>query len=57
MLGLLLERLVFRHTLADHMQGLTASLGLIMVIENLAAPSRWNTLRALRVLRWWDAAA
>ena len=21
------------------------------------APSRWNTLRALRVLRWWDAAA
>jgi hypothetical protein len=19
-------------------------------------PSRWNTLRALRVLRWWDAA-
>jgi branched-chain amino acid transport system permease protein len=36
-LGFLLERLVFRHTLADHMQGLTASLGLIMVIENLAA--------------------
>jgi branched-chain amino acid transport system permease protein len=36
-LGLLLERLVFRHTLTDHMQGLTASLGLIMVIENLAA--------------------
>lgn len=36
-LGLILERVVFRHTLADHMQGLTASLGLIMVIENLAA--------------------
>lgn len=36
-LGLVLERVVFRHTLADHMQGLTASLGLIMVIENLAA--------------------
>jgi len=36
-LGLLLERLVFRHTLTDHMTGLTASLGLIMVIENLAA--------------------
>jgi len=36
-LGLLLERAVFRYTLGDHMQGLTASLGLIMVIENLAA--------------------
>ena len=36
-LGLLLERVVFRFTLTDHMQGLTASLGLIMVIENLAA--------------------
>lgn len=36
-MGLVLERVVFRHTLADHMQGLTASLGLIMVIENLAA--------------------
>jgi len=24
--------------------------------EALEAPSRWNTLRALRVLRWWDAA-
>lgn len=36
-LGLLLERVVFRFTLTDHMQGLTASLGLIMIIENLAA--------------------
>lgn len=36
-LGLVLERVVFRYTLGDHMQGLTASLGLIMVIENLAA--------------------
>lgn len=36
-LGLLLERIVFRFTLTDHMQGLTASLGLIMVIEHLAA--------------------
>ncbi|MBU1359001.1 MAG: branched-chain amino acid ABC transporter permease [Gammaproteobacteria bacterium] len=36
-LGFLLERFVFRFTLTDHMQGLTASLGLIMVIENLAA--------------------
>jgi len=36
-LGLLLERFVFRFTLSDQMQGLTASLGLIMVIENLAA--------------------
>jgi hypothetical protein len=23
---------------------------------DIGAPSRWNTLRALRVLRWWDAA-
>lgn len=37
LLGLLLERLVFRFTLTDHMTGLTASLGLIMVIEHLAA--------------------
>jgi hypothetical protein len=26
-------------------------------LEDAGAPSRWNTLRALRVLRWWDAAA
>jgi hypothetical protein len=25
--------------------------------ETLEEPSRWNTLRALRVLRWWDAGA
>jgi len=25
-------------------------------IEEAGAPSRWNTLRALRVLEWWDAA-
>ena len=24
-------------------------------LERLGAPSRWNTLRALRVLNWWDA--
>jgi hypothetical protein len=24
-------------------------------MERVGAPSRWNTLRALRVLRWWDA--
>jgi hypothetical protein len=24
-------------------------------LEQLGAPSRWNTLRALRVLKWWDA--
>jgi branched-chain amino acid transport system permease protein len=35
--GLILERLVFRHTLTDHMAGLTVSLGIIMVVENLAA--------------------
>jgi hypothetical protein len=23
-------------------------------LERLGAPSRWNTLRALRVLNWWD---
>ncbi len=26
-------------------------------LERLGAPSRWNTLRALRVLRWWDGDA
>jgi hypothetical protein len=24
-------------------------------LERLGAPSRWNTLRALRVLKWWNA--
>ena len=24
-------------------------------LERLGGPSRWNTLRALRVLKWWDA--
>ena len=24
-------------------------------LERLGAPSRWNTLRALRVLNWWEA--
>lgn len=26
-------------------------------LEHLGAPSRWNTLRALRVLRWWTVVA
>ncbi len=26
-------------------------------LERLGAPSRWNTLRALRVLSWWDRAS
>jgi hypothetical protein len=26
-------------------------------LEQLGGPSRWNTLRALRVLKWWDAPA
>lgn len=26
-------------------------------LESLGAPSRWNTLRALRVLKWWDGDA
>ena len=25
-------------------------------LERVGAPSRWNTLRALRVLKWWNAA-
>ena len=25
-------------------------------MEAVGKPSRWNTLRALRVLKWWDAA-
>jgi hypothetical protein len=25
--------------------------------DEIGQPSRWNTLRALRVLRWWDGAA
>jgi hypothetical protein len=25
-------------------------------MEKLGAPSRWNTLRALRVLKWWNGA-
>jgi len=26
-------------------------------LERVGAPSRWNTLRALRVLKWWNAGA
>ena len=26
-------------------------------LERLGAPSRWNTLRALRVMKWWDRGA
>ena len=26
-------------------------------LESLGDPSRWNTLRALRVLKWWDGDA
>jgi len=26
-------------------------------LERLGTPSRWNTLRALRVLKWWDRGA
>jgi hypothetical protein len=25
-------------------------------MEKLGGPSRWNTLRALRVLKWWNGA-
>jgi hypothetical protein len=26
-------------------------------MEQAGQPSRWNTLRALRVLRWWEGGA
>jgi len=26
-------------------------------LERVGWPSRWNTLRALRVLKWWDRGA
>ena len=26
-------------------------------LERLGGPSRWNTLRALRVLKWWERGA
>jgi hypothetical protein len=26
-------------------------------MEHAGEPGRWNTLRALRVLRWWEDAA
>jgi hypothetical protein len=25
--------------------------------DGVGTPSRWNTLRALRVLKWWDGSA
>ncbi|PHP64597.1 branched-chain amino acid ABC transporter permease [Zhengella mangrovi] len=37
LLGLVMERAVFRFILTDHMGGLTVSLGIILIIENLAA--------------------
>jgi hypothetical protein len=30
--------------------------GIYFEMERLGAPSRWNTLCALRVLNWWDRA-
>src|SRR4029077_12483406 len=35
--GALLERAVFRRTLGDPLAGLAVSLGIIMIVENLAA--------------------
>jgi len=35
--GAVLERAIFRRTLTDPMAGLTVSLGIIMIVENLAA--------------------
>jgi branched-chain amino acid transport system permease protein len=35
-LGIAFEALLFRHTIGNHMMGLTISLGLIMIIDNLA---------------------
>jgi hypothetical protein len=28
--------------------------GLLDLEGDVGTPSRWNTLRALRVLKWWD---
>jgi hypothetical protein len=33
-----------------HADAIAVALG-----ESVGEPSRWNTLRALRVLRWYDA--
>lgn len=38
-----------RWALQHHWKGQT-----YFELERLGAPSRWNTLRALRVLKWWD---
>ena len=38
-----------RWTLQNRYQGKT-----YFEMERLGAPSRWNTLRALRVLKWWE---
>jgi hypothetical protein len=38
-----------RWTLQNHWRGKT-----YFAMERPGAPSRWNTLRALRVLKWWD---
>jgi len=27
---------------------------LFFEMENMGEPSRWNTLRALRILKWWE---
>jgi hypothetical protein len=40
-----------RWTLQNHYRGKT-----FFELESLGRPSRWNTLRALRVLKWWGSA-
>ena len=44
------------HRLADGSWPLQHKYGgkVYFDMEKLGGPSRWNTLRALRVLRWWD---
>ena len=34
----------------SHTEAITVAIG-----ESVGEPSRWNTLRALRVLRWWSS--
>ena len=35
----------------------SAPAGDVAAEEGVGTPSRWNTLRALRVLEWWDGIA
>ena len=39
----------------DQLGALSEEMGFHFEMERIGKPSRWNTLRALRVLQWWDA--